>query len=267
MNISKEQLVDAAGQYGDVAQTEGVTFERAGNQLMPPTFTEIKYTLGVESMDQALTLRAADTLKLAAVPQTRVMVGINTPKGAAYLPGIVLPDSTPHEVRFGCLAAPEDMRPSTHTDAVKGLNAFQQILLAKIAAQHQPEVGEHGSDGKLNAADIGHAVVAATYSAINDIHGQVHTLVEAKSLSADIAQKGATNMAFTDEGGRMSGIRQNTELVFNQTQIAGVIIVDAHQLPFPIADEFEVSAGFTLAAQQSRGEAPDLARNFAGMAT
>lgn len=260
MNISKEQLRDAAGSYGEAAKYEGVAFDRTDKELATPHFWEIKHALGLSNNDSVVTASAADAEKLWVVPNARVIVGVNTQKGAALLPGIVLPDSRPGNVRFGCLYAAEDIRGTSQEDAKANLTSYQQLLLAKIAAEHQPNIGDHDFGHRVNGAEIGHAVIAAAIASPAGIHNTIHNYVDSKRFSAKLSERGITDVQF---GG---SIRKNLEQVFTAQQIAGIVVVDSHQMPFPVTDAFDVSAGFTLAAQQSRGQSPDIAANLSEMA-
>ena len=187
-------------------------------------------------------------------------MGIKTAKGAAFLPSIVLPDSTKYGLRFGSLHAAEDVRKSTMEDAVRPLTDFQQLLLAKIAAEHLPDTGKHGEGGRMNGGEIGHAVVALALPDPANIHHKVHSLVDSTSLSATLASSGVTDMIVAGKP------RVNRELILTPQQVAGVVIAEAHQAPFPIQNAFDVSAGFTYVAQETQGKKLNLARNLSGMA-
>lgn len=259
--ISQEQLADATGQIHDVADYEGVAFEQTDDYLYSPSWWEIQQALSRDGTEDAFALDPHETSGLLSVPNTRVMVGINTANGAAILPGIVLPDSTPGNLRFGCLFAPEDVRRPDYEEAKMPLNSFQQMLLGKIAAEHEPGVGAHLNDGGLNAADVGHAVMLAAVETPANIHALAHSYLDTNQFSAQVANKGVTDFNLGN-----GYTRVNREHILTPNDIAGLVVVENHQMPFPIDDPFDTSAAFTLVAQQSRGVLPNLTANIAGMA-
>ena len=221
MKFTTDQFEDAAGRYGDIAQQEGVLFERKNDKMTPPTYREIKHKLKIETDGPVIMLSSARADELATLPQTRVIVGVNKDGKKAFVPGIVLPDSKPNNVRIGALTAAEDMRPADQQSITRPFTDFQQVLLAKIAAQHMPETGSH-SGSKVNGGEIGHAVVAAALTDARDIHQQVHQLVEGTQLSADIAASGITDF------GVNGNVRQNREYVLTSDSIAVFVVRTKH---------------------------------------
>lgn len=259
--ISQEQLADATGQIHDVADYEGVAFEQTDNYLYSPAWWEIQQALDRDGAEKVFALDPHEASGLAGVPNTRVMVGVNTANGAAFLPGVVLPDSTYGNLRFGCLYAAEDVRRPDFEEAKLPLNPFQQMLLGKIAAEHEPGVGAHLSDGRINAADVGHAVMLSAVQTPVDIHSLAHSYIDTNQFSAQVANKGVTDLKLGN-----GNIRTNREQILTPNDIAGLVVVENHQIPFPVEDPFDASASFTLVAQQSRGVRPNLTANIAGMA-
>lgn len=263
LEISKQQIIEAGSQYGERAARSGVAFNRTTRRLPYPTYAEALKELRLERPQPSVTLNNLALIEhrqvLSRLGGLRVVAGVKTLQGEAYLPGVILPDG---RGRVGLLTSRHDVRGTTAQDATKLFTPLQQLLLAKIAAEHQPETGQHAANGTVNGAEIGHAaVVAATLSPVN-IHAKVHQLTAAGNLSARVAATGATDIQ------TKHGRRQNSEAVQPFEHLAGLIIVDGNQVPWPLdLDMFDLSAGFTHAAVQTQIDRPkpDLSANLANL--
>lgn len=269
--LSTEQILDASGTYGEAAVTSGVTYERRSREVPYPSFAEAKRVLGIEAPLKQLVVRQADLAATAAglrrLGGLRVMVGAQTAEQKGYFPGVILPDDG-QEVRIGCLKASPDIRPADPAEAVKPLSDLQHILLGKIAAAHLPRIGEHGSRGTVNGAEIGHAVLVGATLDASRVHANVHAYTghaeqpaqrTPSLLSAKVASTGATHLRSE------AGERPNYEHVFKVSEVSHLIIVENHQLPWPLeGDAFDLAAGVTRAAVRThaRNEQPNLRANF-----
>jgi hypothetical protein len=270
--VSREQIIEASDAYQEAATENYVAFEKEQRKLAYPSYDQAVAKLGFEPpLADHVTLSGPDLLNnQAALRQLgglRVVAGVKTRKGAAYLPGVVLPDRA-QTVRVGLLKSVHDVRGTTGADSTRLFNDMQQLLLAKIAAEHQPDTGKHGKTGGINGAEIGHAVVTAAITRPVDIHKVVHKLVsddkprqerKPSTLSASLAATGATDVQLRN------GVRKNEEDALSLNQLAGLVIVKGNQVPWPLDLEiFDVSAGFTHAALQTQTERPkpNLSDNF-----
>ena len=184
---------------------------------------------------------------------------------AALLPGVILPDNG-SEARVGLLKSVQDQRRNSSSEASIPFTDFQQLLLAKIAAEHQPDTGKHDADNRINGAEIGHAVLVAASVDHTIVHLTVHQYIGdiawqagPSLLSAKVAETGATDVL------TKNGLRKNQEAILPLYRVAALFIVKANQQPWPLgSDPLDLSAGFTYAAIQTQvGQPkPDLGANF-----
>lgn len=274
LTIPKQQIIDAGGALDETAVVSGLAgleYERPTDEVPCPAYHEISIALQQELPGSMFTLKNAELTRLdeafRMLGGARVMAGIRTKDGAGFLPGVILPDMS-RGVRVGVLKSALDVRrPDQMTEPISDI---QQLLLGKIAAEHLPSVGEHkhaevrvGNETKhvsvINAAEIGHATLVAASTDPFGIHGRVHRLVHDGTLSATIAQTGATDI--------VSGhtVRPNEEHVYDLNRLALIAVVDHQQTPWPLdGNVFDLSAGLTHAAIQTQEDRPkpNLAANF-----
>lgn len=262
--ISSQQFVDASGSYLEVASNAGLQVEQGQKRLMYPNYSQAAIALGYDPSAPYIMLRnahiAANKQVLRALGGLRVIAAIKTTTRNAYVPGVLLQDGAAAP-RVGCLLSPFDVRSTSQQEAVAPLTDLQQLLLAKIVAEHQPETAQH-SNGQVNGAEIGHAVLVAASVQPYGIHSAVHDFAGSGNFSARIADSGATDLQTS------AGIRANREGVYRADQLAGIVIVRDHQSPWPLGgDSFDVSVGFTHAAVQSNTERPqpNLQANLEGL--
>jgi hypothetical protein len=261
-SIPTQQIIDASGEYASAAKATGMVYERPSERLSYPTFNQALTTLIAETNTPGGLVLGRDDLaakqaRLRQLSYLRVMVAVQGKKNAAYLPGIILPDGGAR-VRVGCLTSAHDALPTEKNNATTLFSDLQHLLLAKMAAEHQPNSGSHAG-GQVNGAEINHAVVVASSRNPLNIHNTVHNLVDSRSFSARIALTGATNIQTA------KGLRVNTEQTFGLDEVTALIIMKDNQIPFPLGgDSLNVSAGFTFAAVRSQSERPqpNLRANF-----
>lgn len=258
--IVKQQIIEASGRYEEAAAYEGALFERPVGQIRRPTFAEAKKRLGIEGPDSVFRLKQSDAQKysriLTVLAGLRVMAAVRSAQGkGVYVPGVIINDSG--GARIGCLTAAPDVRVD-QKEAMRPMTDFQQLLLGKLFAQHQPNAGHHTATG-VNRGEVNHAALVASSLSSDNIHRRTHQLVEGGAFSAEIAATGATNVH------TIGGIRENNERILGLNQVAGIVVCAANQAPWPLdGDAFDLSAGFTHAAGLTRpGPAPDLKRNLA----
>lgn len=261
--LSLEQIRDAGGRYAEAAQGTEIQFNREQSGLPAPTFSEIQIALGIDAahkepvrMPASQIATKSEVLKILG--GARVMVGIKAGARAAFLPGVILPDSLSTGLRFGCLAANEDVRSPEKTDAERPLSDYQQLLLGKMVATHQPAAARH--NGMVNSADPNHALLVAASTTPNGLHDRVHTFVKSGAFSVVAATTmGANDVRLTNR------VRKDEPRIFTPDQVSGLVIVEHHQMLWPLeGNAFDVTGAFTLAAVRTQVDhrpQPDLRAN------
>jgi hypothetical protein len=274
LELSSQQIIHASETYSDAARSSGLAFKANDEEMDYPTFEDAKTSLQLEGLhgNVAITLNHQSLVQheqaVGRLPGLRIVAGILSEQGPIYLPGIILPDTDTY-TRVGLLASAHDVRGSDHFGALVPFSDYQQLLLGKMTAEHQRNVGTHGTDNQVNGAEIGHAVVVAATVDEANVHQQVHRLVrnsygrpQPSFLSSRIAAWGATDIE------TRRGIRKNIEKVILLTQLSHLMIVCENQTPWPLGGNMlDLSAGFTYAALQTRHgvKKPDLRANLASL--
>ncbi len=268
--ISKEQITDAVGQFGEIgaAEVQPDQLKAVGDFHVTPGYAAIRAAIDPESSATRLALNNekmnAARAQLKALGGARVvvaqMVRVGSEVKQLFAPGVVLDDGRP-ELRFGILTTPGVDRTEEYKDKLQ-FSPIQQSYLAQMYFSSRPEVGAHGGVAKV--ADVGHGQLIAVSNQPDSLHTNVHAFAETGQLGSRVASK------LSIQSGHKTRPISSEEVGSNQ--VSALIITEQQQTPFPMSGRaFDLSAGLAMAVRRTQTvDAPrqfndQLKRNFAAM--
>ena len=267
LTISKQQLVDHAGQLGDaiVSAAGGDAYDPNRQAVPAPDYALACYSYSQDERQPCFDITAADR-RLIALDGLRVTVGVqSSDRKPVFLPGIVRADAQ-DGVHFVCLGAEmETVSSENLTDHLtRPLSNMQQSFLEAAWAMHDPQseaqVAQEMRGGPLALGEISHAILIGTSmpQAGEALRGTAHRADGSASSALQIVS--ARNLLRVQYG--TSGQYDGEPVALRPSQVNRVIVAREHQMPSPLGlDAATIGAALPMAAVRSQGRRPDLDYN------
>jgi hypothetical protein len=209
-SIPQDLVESAMGNYKEKVGQVDVSYEESVEELPRISWADIKAKIvlagGSEAVAGGSSQIADETTaeptgkwfatNVLSAEGTRGVAEITHGQGSkaktALFPFVVLPTEVGKIPLIAILDTRLDVRDPDGAEAKKFINRTQQDLLDTALSHGMPGTGtesSHASDGRVNAAEVGHAALTAVALNSNGIHAAAHAFGESKKTSRVVMQQ------------------------------------------------------------------------------